>query len=201
MARAAQIGKRGSGEQKLDREWVDLRELTQYAAGFGAHRVCQSLNRNAGLGAPMSEGLLVVTGFQVATVMHVNRVKLLAFLKQIHNLIGEFLRLLKNPSPVLAGEQDGDGNIAIAGPQLIEDINKGAEDSTGAKERASIQVDVKCFPVRAINNWDLWSESNEGLSAVSALRGVSLQRSTPVAGAKSARTVSERGPGSEKSSG
>lgn len=32
MASAIKIGKRGSGEQKLDREWLDLRELTQYAA-------------------------------------------------------------------------------------------------------------------------------------------------------------------------
>ena len=140
----------------------------------------------------MNEILPVTTRPKEAPVKNVRRVKLGAYLNQLRNLVSGVLCLLKNPSPISAWSQDGHSDVVIVRPQLIVDIDEGTDKSSGAKCRASMQGEVKGLSVRAIDNRDLLGEPNEGLSAVSALTGVSVQRTTPVAAAISSKTVTER---------
>ena len=154
---------------------------------------------NAGVGEPMRGTLPVKMGTKPTVFQKVGRLKLGACFYQLRNFIGSTLSQLKNPSSVSAWPHDSLRDVLVVRPKFIADIEEGADTSTGTKVGASVQSDVKSLPVRTVDNRDLLGDPKEGLSAVSALPGVSLQRSTPVAGAISAKTVSERGWGSEES--
>ena len=97
-------------------------------------------------------------------------------------------------------------NRLLLGPELVVRIRKVANDLffVGASGRPgpwiwpSEQRHVKAHSIGAIDDRSLFRKSGKSLLAVRALNEVSLQRSTPVAGAISAKTVPERGAKREK---
>lgn len=99
-------------------------------------------------------------------------------------------------------------NRVLLGPELVVRIRKVANDLffVGASGRPgpwiwpSEQRHVKAHSIGAIDDRSLFRKSGKSLLAVRALNEVSLQRSTPIAGAISAKTVPERGVKREKSS-
>lgn len=129
-------------------------------------------------------------------------------LDQLGKFVGYVFNLTKYFAQIFVGVNYEHRNRVFREPKLVMSIRKVANDlvfveasrKLGPWVRPCEQRHVKAHSIRAIDDRSLLCESGKSLLAVRALNEVSLQRSTPVAGPISAKTVSERGVEREKGS-
>ena len=129
-------------------------------------------------------------------------------LDQLGKFVGYVFNLTKYFVRIFVGVNYEHRNRVFREPKLVMSIRKVANDlvfveasrKLGPWVRPCEQRHVKAHSIRAIDDRSLFRKSGKSLLAVRALNEVSLQRSTPVAGPISAKTVSERGVEREKGS-
>ena len=117
----------------------------------------------------------------------VQNIELLALGEQICKLVGSLFHLSDDCASSYSWARDHDCELVILDPDPVVDINKGAKHLTAKQTtnrtrlriRPGNQTDVEVRSVGAIDDRGFPTEPEEKLSAVSALGGISLQRSTP----------------------
>jgi hypothetical protein len=128
------------------------------------------------------------------------------FLDQLRKFVCGVFNLAKDVFRVFFGASYDNQNCVVLGSELILGISKvadglavvAASGKPGAQIWASEQRDVEAHSIGTIDEGSLLRDSGKRFSTVRTLQRVSLQRSTPVAGTISVRTVSEIGPEGDK---
>ena len=121
-------------------------------------------------------------------------------LDQLGKFVGCVFNLTKYFVRIFVGVNYEHRNRVFREPKLVMSIRKVANDLVFVEASGKFgpriwpceQRHVKARSIGAIDDRSLLRESGKSLLAVRALSEVSLQRSTPVAGPISAKTVSER---------
>jgi hypothetical protein len=135
----------------------------------------------------MSETLNWKSGCEFPAVETVDRSQSLARLDQLYKLVCGFFDLMKYFLRIFFGVNYDDRKRVILGTDLVMGIRKIANDlvpvetSGNPKPRtwSREQRHVKAHSIGAIDERSLLRDSRKCLSAVSALKGVSLQKGTP----------------------
>jgi hypothetical protein len=117
----------------------------------------------------------------------VQNIELLALCEQLCKLVGSLFDLADDCASSYSLARDHDCELVILGPDPVVDINKGAKHLTAKQTanrtrlriRPGNQTDVEARSVGAIDDRGFPTKPEEKLPAVSALVGISLQRSTP----------------------
>ena len=143
---------------------------------------------------------------ELPAVETVDRSQSLARLQQLRKFVGRVFELTKYFFRIFLGLSYYDGNRVVPGSELVMSVRKVTNELLGveASRKSSSRIwsrkqrHVKAHSIGTIDERSLLRDSDKCFSAVRALRGVSLQRSTPVAGAISTKTVSEIDPKGDK---
>jgi hypothetical protein len=117
----------------------------------------------------------------------IDRPNLLARVKQLRNLVSRILNLSKYALAGFLGVQYDDKQHIVFGPQSIMVVHKVTDELAGVETARRVrtrigakeQLHVEALLIRAINNRRFLAKPVEKMPAVSALGGISLQRSTP----------------------
>jgi hypothetical protein len=143
---------------------------------------------------------------ELTAVESVNRSQSLALVDQCSEFVGCVLDQIEHGFRVFQDLSHNNENALVLRPKLVMSIGKSTNGLVvveAAGRRTQIRTCqkryVKARSIGAIDERSHICDSDKCLSAVRALNGVSLQRRTPIVEAISAKKVSERGMGSEKS--
>jgi hypothetical protein len=139
---------------------------------------------------PLREMLVWQAWTEPPATEGIDRLKLLASAKQLRNLVSCILNLLKYAFAGFLGVQYDDNQDIVFGPHSIVGVHKvtdelaGVEPARRARTRigAKEQRQVEARLVGAINDRRYLTKRVEKVTAMSALGGISLQRSTPYRG-------------------
>ena len=147
----------------------------------------------------MREMLVWQAGNELAAIESIDRLKLLACVKQLRNLVSRVFNLTKYVSAGFLRVQYDHNQDIVSGPHSIMGVHKVTDELAGVKTArrartrigAKKQRHVETRLVGAINNRRSLSKPVEKVPAVSALGDISLQRSTPSRAPVSAERVTE----------
>ena len=123
---------------------------------------------------------------QIASFERINRSQLPTFLHQIRELVGSLLNLFEDTILLPLGISNYDRNGMIQAPQLFVRVGEMANELIEGKPssefplryRAGVEIDVKVYIIRAIDDRSVRANSVEILSAVSTPNLVLAQWST-----------------------
>jgi hypothetical protein len=138
----------------------------------------------------MKEMLVWQAWNELAAIEGIDRLNLLACVKQLRNLVSRVLNLSKYVFAGFLRVQYDDNQNIVFGPHSIMRVHEVTDElarvKTARRARTRIgtkeQRQVEARLVGAINNRRYLTKPVEKVPTVSALGGISLQRSTPVQG-------------------